>query len=201
MRSRRLSSFSRTATAALSRSGYRHIWLNWYLTDTTEDREKAFGTLDSLRTKILEEEISFELAARFFSEDMATRTNGGQMADPSTGSSYFEMDQLKPADYAAIKDLKVGEISEPVESADNEGYQQGRSGNLVYKIIRVDKILPAHTATFENDYAQILEKVQQKKQEEAVDKFLSERIKNTYIIIDPMFADCEFTREEWNKKK
>ena len=168
---------------------------------TTEDREKAFGTLDSLRTKILEEEISFELAARFFSEDMATRTNGGQMADPSTGSSYFEMDQLKPADYAAIKDLKVGEISEPVESADNEGYQQGRSGNLVYKIIRVDKILPAHTATFENDYAQILEKVQQKKQEEAVDKFLSERIKNTYIIIDPMFADCEFTREEWNKKK
>ena len=168
---------------------------------TTEDREKAFGTLDSLRTKILEEEITFELAARFFSEDMATRTNGGQMADPSTGSSYFEMDQLKPADYAAIKDLKVGEISEPVESADNEGYQQGRSGNLVYKIIRVDKILPAHTATFENDYAQILEKVQQKKQEEAVDKFLSERIKNTYIIIDPMFADCEFTREEWNKKK
>ncbi len=168
---------------------------------TNEDREKAFSRLDSLKTKIQENEMSFELAARFFSEDLATRTNGGQMADPSTGSSYFDIDQLKPADYAAIKDLKVGEISEPVESQDNEGYQQGRSGNLVYKIIRVDKIIPAHTATFENDYTQILEKVQQNKQREAVDKFLEEKIKSTYIVIDPLFAECEFSREAWNKRK
>ena len=168
---------------------------------TQEDREKAFSRLDSLKTKIQGEEISFEMAARFFSEDMATRTNGGQMADPATGSSYFDIDQLKPADYAAIKDLKVGEISEPVESADNEGYQQGRTGNLVYKIIRVDKIIPAHTATFENDYTQILEKVQQQKQKEAVDKFLEEKIKSTYIVIDPLFAECEFSRESWNKRK
>ena len=168
---------------------------------TNEDREKAFSRLDSLKTKIQENEMSFELAARFFSEDPATRTNGGQMADPSTGSSYFDIDQLKPADYAAIKDLKVGEISEPVESQDNEGYQQGRSGNLVYKIIRVDKIIPAHTATFENDYTQILEKVQQNKQREAVDKFLEEKIKSTYIVIDPLFAECEFSREAWNKRK
>ena len=168
---------------------------------TSEDRDKAFSRLDSLKTKIQAEEITFELAARFFSEDPATRTNGGQMSDPATGSSYFEIDQLKPADYAAIKDLKVGEISEPVESSDNEGYQQGRSGNLVYKIIRVDKILPAHTATFENDYTQILEKVQLQKQNQAVDQFLSQRIKSTYIVIDPLFAECEFSREEWNNKK
>ena len=168
---------------------------------TSEDRDKAFSRLDSLKTKIQAEEITFELAARFFSEDPATRTNGGQMADPATGSSYFEIDQLKPADYAAIKDLKVGEISEPVESSDNEGYQQGRNGNLVYKIIRVDKILPAHTATFENDYTQILEKVQLQKQNQAVDQFLSQRIKSTYIVIDPLFAECEFSREEWNNKK
>ena len=168
---------------------------------TNEDREKAFARLDSLKTKIEEEEITFELAARFFSEDPATRTNGGQMADPATGSAYFEIDQLKPADYTAIKDLKPGQISQPVESSDNEGYQQGRNGNLVYKIIRVDKILPAHTATFENDYTQILDRVQQQKQKEAVDKFLSEKIKSTYIIIDPLFAECEFSREEWNSKK
>ena len=168
---------------------------------TAEDREKAFHRLDSLRSKILEEEISFEMAARFFSEDPATRTNGGQMADPATGSSYFEIDQLKPADYAAIKDLKVGEISEPVESLDNEGYLQGRSGNLVYKIIRIDKIVPAHTATFEHDYTQIQEKVQQIKQQEAVDAFLEKKVKDTYIIIDPLFHDCEFSRAIWNARK
>ncbi len=177
----------------------RHILLKPQY--TADDRTKAFSTLDSLKTRILEDEISFPLAARFYSQDPATRTNGGQMADPSTGSSYFEIDQLKPADYAAIKELKEGEISEPVESLDNEGYLQGRSGNLVYKIIRVDKILPAHTATFENDYTQILEKVEQQKQIEAVDAFLEEKIKSTYIVIDPLFAECEFSRESWNARK
>ena len=177
----------------------RHILLKPQY--TAEDREKAFHRLDSLRTKIQEEEISFEMAARFFSQDPATRTNGGQMADPSTGSSYFEIDQLKPADYAAIKDLKVGEISEPVESLDNEGYLQGRNGNLVYKIIRIDKIIPAHTATFEHDYTQILEKVQQNKQVEAVNTFLENKVKDTYIIIDPLFHECDFSRAVWNARK
>ena len=168
---------------------------------TAEDRENAFHKLDSLRGKILEDEIPFVMAARFFSEDPATRTNGGQMADPATGSAYFEIDQLKPADYAAIKDLKVGEISEPVESQDNEGYLQGRSGNLVYKIIKIDKIVPAHTATFEHDYTQILDKVKEDKQKEAVDAFLTKKVKDTYIIIDPLFHECEFTREVWNARK
>ena len=177
----------------------RHILLKPQY--TAEDQEKAFARLDSLKTQIEAEEMDFPLAARFYSEDLATRTNGGQMADPSTGSSYFEIDQLKPADYAAIKDLEPGQISEPVASQDNEGYMQGRQGNLVYKIIRVDKILPAHTATFENDYNQILEYVQMQKQQEAVDAFLEGKIKDTYIVIDPMFAECEFSREAWNARK
>ena len=177
----------------------RHILLKPQY--TMEDQEKAFARLDSLKTQIETGEMTFDLAARFYSEDLATRTNGGQMADPSTGSSYFEIDQLKPADYTAIKDLEPGQISEPVASLDNEGYLQGRQGNLVYKIIRVDKILPAHTATFENDYTQILESVEQKKQMEAVDAFLNGKIKETYIVIDPLFAECEFSREAWNARK
>ena len=177
----------------------RHILLKPQYTN--EDREKAFHQLDSIRTAILDEEIRFEMAAQFYSQDLPTRTNGGQMADPMTGSSYFEIDALKPADYTAIKDLKVGEISEPVESLDNEGYLQGRSGNLVYKIIRVDKILPAHTATFENDYNELLERVQGAKQMEAIDNFLNEKAKDTYIVIDPIFKECEFSREIWNSRK
>jgi len=168
---------------------------------TVQDQEKAFARLDSLKTQIESGEMPFDLAARFYSEDLPTRTNGGQMADPSTGSSYFEIDQLKPADYAAIKDLEPGQISQPVESQDNEGYLQGRQGNLIYKIIRVDKIIPAHTATFENDYNQLLESVEQKKQIAAVNAFLDEKIKSTYIVIDPLFAECEFSREAWNSRK
>ena len=176
----------------------RHILLKPQY--TAEDREKAFSRLDSLRTKILDDEIKFNLAARFFSEDPATRTNGGQMADPSTGSSYFEIDQLKPADYAAIKDLKEVEISEPVESTDNEGYQQNRPGNTVYKIIRVDKIVPAHSASFTNDYTELLNRVTSQRQMQAIDEFLEKKIKDTYIVIDPRYKECPFNRSIWNTK-
>lgn len=163
---------------------------------TAEDREKGFKMLDSLRTELNKEAISFELAARFFSQDPATRTNGGQMADPYTGSSYFEIDQLKPQDYAAIKNLKVGEISEPIESLDNEG----RDGNLVYKIVKVDKILPAHPASFQSDYTLLLDEASAAKSNEAIEDFINSKIKTTYIVIDPLFKDCVFEREGWADK-
>ena len=163
---------------------------------TAEDRNKAFHTLDSLKTELANDAVTFELAARFYSEDPATRTNGGQMADPNTGSSYFEIDQLKPQDYAAIADLKEGEISEPVESLDNEG----RDGNTVYKIIKVDKIIPAHTASFSNDYTLLLNNAEQVLQNKAIDDFIDSKIKSTYIVIDPMFEDCVFERDGWYEK-
>ena len=163
---------------------------------TSVDREKGFKMLDSLKTELLNEAVTFELAARFYSEDPATRTNGGQMSDPNSGSSYFEIDQLKPQDYEAIKNLEVGQISAPIESLDNEG----RSGNTVYKIIKVDKIIPAHPATFTDDYNLMLMHARDKLQQEAINSFIEEKIKTTYIIIDPLFNDCDFEREGWSEK-
>ena len=172
----------------------RHILLHPQY--TSEDQEKAFEKLDSIKTAISDTLISFELAAKFYSQDPASRTNGGQMADPATGSAYFEVDQIKPQDYTAVQDLEVGQISAPIESLDNEG----RSGNLVYKIVRLDKVLPAHVATFENDYTELLEQVQQIKREEAINAFVDEKIKVTYIKIDPLFQNCEFSRKGWEEK-
>ena len=163
---------------------------------TVEDREKAFEKLDSIRTAISDSLITFELAARFYSQDPATRTNGGQMADPNTGSAYFEIDQIKPQDYAAVKDLQPGQISEPIESLDNEG----RDGNMVYKILRLDSIIPAHTASFEHDYTELLGDVKQVKQQEAIQQFIDDKIKVTYIKIDPLFQDCEFELDGWKSK-
>ncbi len=163
---------------------------------TLEDQEKAFHILDSLKTELNNEAVTFELAARFYSEDPATRTNGGRMSDPNTGSSYFEVDQLKPQDYTAIKELEVGQISDPFESLDNEG----RSGNTVYKIIKLDKIIPAHPATFSNDYTLLLNNATLEKQNEAIDEFINSKIKSTLIIIDPLFKDCTFEREGWEEK-
>ena len=172
----------------------RHILLKPKYTEA--DQTKAFKTLDSLKTAIDSSKISFEMAARFYSQDPATRTNGGQMANPHTGSAYFEIDQIKPEDYTAVKDLQPGEISKPIASRDNEG----RDGNLVYKIVRLDKIIPAHPATFENDYTELISIVQSQRQNKAIDDFLDKKIEQTYIIIDPLFGECDFSRKGWASK-
>ena len=70
----------------------------------------------------------------------------------------------------------------------------------VYKVIRVDKIVPAHPASFQNDYTELLSRVQSQRQMQAIDEFMEKRIKDTYIVIDPMFKECPFNREVWQTK-
>ena len=171
----------------------RHILIKPHY--TTEDRIKAFDRLDTLRTRILGDSISFFNAARYFSEDRKTATNGGLLADEYTGSSYFEKDQLKPADYNILKDMQEGDISEPFESLDNEG----RSGNTIYKIIMLEKIIPSHVADYKTDFNVLLDDANMKNSNAAIDTFISEKQKSTYIVIDPLFKECNFMREGWVK--
>lgn len=162
---------------------------------TAEDRNKAFARLDSIRTLIVVDSVlTFEQAAWAFSQDFKTRTNGGMMVDESTGSAVFEKDQLKPNDYIVIKDMKVGEVSDPFESIDNEG-----RGNTIYKIIKLEEIIPSHVATYDGDYDILTTVANNRNANKAIDEFISEKQKTTYIVIDPVFSGCNFSREGWIK--
>lgn len=171
----------------------RHILIKPKYTE--QDREKAFKTLDSLKTSIENDSISFFQAARIYSQDQYTRTNGGLMADQNTGSTLFEMDQLKPADYAVLKDMEIGQMSEPFESTDNEG----RNGNTIYKIIKLEKIVPSHVANYDDDFSVLQNVAKNVQAQRAIEKFLDEKIKSTYIVVDPIFHHCDFERKGWIK--
>ncbi|MBQ9583241.1 MAG: peptidylprolyl isomerase [Bacteroidales bacterium] len=166
----------------------RHILIK--PTYTATDRNKAFARLDSIRTAILENKVTFDVAAWNNSEDFKTRTNGGMMVDEYTGSSSFEKDRLNPADYAVIKEMEVGEISEPFESLDTEG-----NGHTIYKIVRLDEVTPSHVATFETDYDTLVEMTNEENARAAIDNFVKEKKKTTHIKIDPLFSGCKFVDE------
>ena len=117
------------------------------------------------------------------------------MVDENTGARYFEKDLLKPQDYYMLKDLKIGEISEPFESLDNEG----RSGNTIYKIIRLEEIVPSHVADLDNDFMIIQNLANNKMQLDAVDKFIKDKQAQTLIIVDELFHKCNFNKEGWIK--
>ena len=162
---------------------------------TASDRNKAFARLDSIRTEIVNGKIPFDMAAWLNSEDTKTRTNGGMMVDEYTGSSLLEKDRLNPADFAVIKDMKVGDVSEPFESRDTEG-----RGNTIYKIVRLDEELPSHTATFETDYDALVSMANEKNARQAIEDFVTEKKKTTHIKIDPLFEGCKFVSENWIEK-
>lgn len=162
---------------------------------TIEDRDSAFIRLDSIRNVVMADSISFQQAARIYSEDSKSRTNGGMVADPMTGAPFFEVDRLKPADYNVLKNMKEGEISQPFESVDDEG----RSGNTIYKIVRLEKIRPSHTATVDEDFNVLLDIATNQKRVKAIEDFIKDKQTTTYIVIDPMFQNCDFRREGWVK--
>ena len=162
---------------------------------TSEDREKGFKKLDSLRNMITSDSLSFATVARYYSQEKKSATSGGLMADEYTGSSYFEKDQLKPADYAVLRNMEVGDISEPFESLDNEG----RNGNTIYKILYLDKILPSHVANYKDDFDALANELNKINSQKAIDNFIKEKQKVTYIVLDPFFEGCSFRYPGWGK--
>ena len=171
----------------------RHILLKPKYTDA--ERTRCFTRLDSIRNAIQMDSITFERAARMYSEDPKSYLNGGQMVDENTGSTFFEKDMLKPSDYAEIKDMKIGDISSPFESQDNEG-----RGQTIFKIIRLEEIVPSHTANVDQDFVVIQNFAQNLKQQDALKKFVEEKQKTTFIRIDEMFRDCPFESKGWVKE-
>ena len=93
-----------------------------------------------------------------------------------------------------IKDLKIGEISVPFESQDNEG-----RGNTIYKIIRLEEIVPSHRADVDKDFVAVQNFAHSVEQEKAIKRFIEEKQKSTFIRIDEMFRDCPFQSKGWVK--
>jgi peptidyl-prolyl cis-trans isomerase SurA len=171
----------------------RHILLRPVY--TSADREKAFKTLDSLKLLIINDSITFDQAVKRFSQDIKSFMNGGLVADENSGSTYFDKDNLNHLDYNVIKDLKIGEISDPFESRDNEG----REGRTIYKIIKIEKIIPSHVANYETDFAVLQMMAKDKASRDAIEEFIKRKQATTFIRIDPLFSHCVFQRNGWIK--
>jgi len=168
----------------------RHILLKPQF--TTDLLSKAVQKLDSIATLIRNDSITFENAALRFSEDKKSNLNKGLMINPFTNTSLFEKEHLQPSDFYAIKDLKEGEYSAPFESRDEHA-------NIVFKIIKVKRIVPAHKANLKDDYDKIQEMAKSSKENEILRDWVSKKIKSFYIRIDNDFHSCDFQSKGWIK--
>ncbi len=155
------------------------------------NKRAAQKQLDTLRKRILDKEITFEEAAREFSDDEETKKNGGKIINPNTGESLLELTLLDPKLHQIVQDMKEGEITEVLTEKD-------RTGNELYKIIMVKKRIPAHQMDYVKDYPKIKEMALEQKKEKVLIEWMNDKIKNNYVKINKEFESCEFD-SNWKK--
>ena len=168
----------------------RHILLTPKVSQKQLDDSKDL--LDTLRTRILDKEISFADAAFQFSSESETRFNGGVIINPATGDKRFELTKMDPVLYNQIRDLKDDEISVPLLDED-------RSGLKKYKILKVTNRFEEHLADYSKDFVKIKELALKEKQIKTIKNWMTEKISMTYVSLNKDFNNCTFNNN-WSKK-
>lgn len=184
----------------------RHILLR--PSYTTEELMEPAKFLDSIANIIRKDSITFEDAAKKFSEDKLTRMNGGlvtnhdllmsspQYANVKYTATKFRREDFGEGkslqDYGALTKLKVGEVSDAYLSEDLRGNEHS-------KIVKLLEIIPTHAATLEEDYSAIEEMALTEKQDKVFKAWLEEKIDGLYVFISPEFREGEFEFPNWVK--
>ncbi|WP_316931606.1 peptidylprolyl isomerase [Flavimarina sp. Hel_I_48] len=168
----------------------RHILRIPKITSSSEADAKDLIT--KIKKRIEDGEITFSDAAKEFSNEKETASDGGILINPVTQDRMFELTNLPPDIYPRVQNLDVGEISLVFNNPT-------RTGRTRYEIYQVSKKVGAHEADFAKDYVKIKDLALQAKQIKAIQKWQQEKIAETYIKVNGDYRDCSYDRN-WLKK-
>ncbi|MGA0403094.1 MAG: peptidylprolyl isomerase [Flavobacteriaceae bacterium] len=169
----------------------RHILL---IPEISNEQITAAQTqLDSIRNEIIADRLSFEEAALQFSDETETKYDGGILRNPQDYSARFELTNMDPTLYNQVARLRDNEISKPIREDDPRG------GAPKFKIMKIANRYDEHMADFARDYTKIKELALADKERNLIEKWISEKIKQTYVQINDSRKDCDFT-SNWLKK-
>lgn len=155
---------------------------------------RAMSMLDSLADLIRKDTIKFSTAAARFSTHKESRINGGRLVsqNPSERVTWFELSDLNPEMYVKVREMKLGEISDPFRTTDE-------NNNTVFRIIKLDNEMPAHRANLKDDYQAIYNMAMMNKRSKAFDEWIKKKLEVTYIKISDEFKSCDFLQKGWLK--
>lgn len=163
----------------------RHILLS--PKPTTGDIRKAKNELDSIAKMVRSGEMGFEEAAQKFSDD-PDATNGGMMVNPASNDTRFKADDLDPNVGYAVKNMDVGEVSQPIPS-------QTEENKKAYEILFLHKKTKPHRANLTSDYNTIQNWALEQKKSEKIQEWIEEKQKETYIKVNSPYDDCNIAKE------
>lgn len=170
----------------------RHILVKPEITEADLDLARNF--LDSVRTMIVDDSISFSAAVKRFShEEVQSYNNDGRMVNTATGNTFFEVGDLDADIYFTIDTMEVNEISAPFEFS-------GPTGETFFRIVQLQSRTDPHLANLQQDYSKIQQAAIQAKKSEYVNDWVLEKAQATYIDLDGMYDDCPII-QKWKKEQ
>ena len=154
---------------------------------TADDTQQALAFLDSIRTEIIDENMTFEEAAKEYSDDQNTSSNGGFLQG-QYGSLRIPAAGLDPELFFTIDQMKEGDISKAAKvSMDSEVE--------IARIIYYKKRVPPHRANLSDDYEKLKAATLQMKKALKRQDYLKEKLAEVYLEIDPLYKRCNITND------
>lgn len=157
---------------------------------SSDDLLKARIMLDSLGQEIRQGKVSFEDAARKYS-DGVSKSQGGAVTNQMTGNNRFDKEtfaQFYPG--IGIVAMEEGEVSNatPITTEDNKS---------AYCIVKVTKKIPAHKANLTDDYDRISNAALEAAKAKKIIEWSNRMVKTTYIRISDDYKDCPNFKVNW----
>jgi peptidyl-prolyl cis-trans isomerase SurA len=162
-----------------------------------ESINNCLARLDTIANGIRGGQHTFEFCVATYSQDKDTRNNNGLMShrpEPSApGISKYRMEEL-PQDVAKVVDkMHVGEVSDPF-------VMQLSNGKTTCAIVKLKNKVNGHKANMAEDYEVLYEIVSSMRKQEALEKWIREKQRTTYVRISEGWNDCEFQYPGWGKQ-
>ena len=167
----------------------RHIILFPEITSASVARARS--KIDSIKTEIDAGRLTFAEAARKFSDETETRNNGGQLINPVSLDTKFDLTKMDPTLSAQVYNLEENELSQVFSDRDY-------TGKTSFKILTVTNRQSEHVADYTEDYEKIQELALKEKQIKAIETWQNKKIKDTYINVNADYGECVFS-SNWLK--
>ncbi len=159
---------------------------------SSEDLLRARITLDSLAQELRKGSITFEEAAKRYS-DGVSKNQGGSVSNPMDGGSRLDKEtfnQLYPG--IGIVAMDEGEVSNATAITTNENKQ-------AYCLVKLNKKILAHKANLTDDYDRIYNAALQSAKAKKVYEWCNRMVRTTYVRIADEYKDCPGFQVDWNQ--
>jgi peptidyl-prolyl cis-trans isomerase SurA len=158
---------------------------------TNKEVEAAKQKLDSVRSKIIAGSLTFNEAVNKYSEDDNTKYSAGRILSPTTGSTSVSIDQLDKDIVVNLKNMKVGDITQPLSYTDERGRTAVR---LLYFISQTQP----HRENLKDDYDRVAQRALAEKKQKTLETWFKQHMSSFYIDIDPQYKKCSNLSEWWS---